>query len=301
MTIPLVNAIVFWAFGDAKRFMARANGEEPDRSQLSLVQLGAAGAYAGFVNAFVVTPMELVKIQLQGQAADAAGSMTGSGRYYAGPLDWARSVYRSGARATAYFQGMIPTIMREIPAYAGQFLLYEVRHPQQRLRSQLSAPITVVCCGCPAQGYMQMMIKKRKEERDAYLEQLNHAAAFATAPVLPTPAIIPSGEITLRDQLLAGGVSGMVAWLFSYPMDVIKTRVQSFPLGQPRPMWAARHNWLPDGGFINVAKHIYRTEGVRGFWRGFGPCIVPSFPANALGFVAYEVAIAGFLRMGFTA
>ncbi len=33
---------------------------------------------------------------------------------------------------------------------------------------------------------------------------------------------------------------------------------------------------------------MYASEGVRGFWRGFGPCLVRSFPANAVCFMVYE-------------
>jgi hypothetical protein len=33
---------------------------------------------------------------------------------------------------------------------------------------------------------------------------------------------------------------------------------------------------------------MYASEGIRGFWRGFGPCLVRSFPANAVCFMVYE-------------
>lgn len=97
----------------------------------------------------------------------------------------------------------------------------------------------------------------------------------------------------MTDQLIAGGVAGLCAWAVSYPLDVVKTRVQSLPVAEFRHGgW--RHNTM------SVIRTIWRTEGMRGFWRGFGPCIVPSFPANALGFVAYELAIAGFIRIGWS-
>lgn len=120
-TIPLVNAIVFWAYGDAKRVFTATEGLEANRAELPLWQMGVAGAYAGFVNAFVVSPMELVKVQLQGQAADGVGP-----RYYKGPLDWCKQAYRT-AGFRPLLQGLTPTVIREIPAYAAQFFAYEVR------------------------------------------------------------------------------------------------------------------------------------------------------------------------------
>lgn len=83
-------------------------------------------------------------------------------------------------------------------------------------------------------------------------------------------------------------MSGIVANGIIYPLDVVKTRVQSFPVGAPLPQWGLSHRMFPDGGLLNVWRHIARTEGYRGFWRGFWPCVLPAFPANAVGFVVYE-------------
>ena len=101
----------------------------------------------------------------------------------------------------------------------------------------------------------------------------------------------------MMDQLIAGGLSGITAWVVSYPLDVVKTKVQAFPVGAPRPSWAQPHRWLPDEGCIAITRHIIKTEGMRGLWRGFVPCIIPAFPANALGFVVYEIAIATWMQM----
>ena len=39
---------------------------------------------------------------------------------------------------------------------------------------------------------------------------------------------------------------------------------------------------------LDCARHIYRTLGIRGFFRGFGPTMARAFPANAATFMAYE-------------
>lgn len=33
-----------------------------------------------------------------------------------------------------------------------------------------------------------------------------------------------------------------------------------------------------------------RAHGWRSLWKGFGPCVSRAFPANAAGFLAYEIA-----------
>ncbi|KAF2792934.1 mitochondrial carrier [Melanomma pulvis-pyrius CBS 109.77] len=76
----------------------------------------------------------------------------------------------------------------------------------------------------------------------------------------------------------AGGLSAQIFWLTSYPSDVVKQRVMTDPLGADRrfPRWR------------DAAKTVYRENGLRGYWRGFVPCFLRAFPANAMALVAFE-------------
>jgi Mitochondrial carrier protein len=62
ITIPLVNSIVFASYEFAKRCMGVQHGEECTFNQ-SLI----AGMFGGFMNSFVLSPIELVKCRLQVQ------------------------------------------------------------------------------------------------------------------------------------------------------------------------------------------------------------------------------------------
>jgi len=37
-----------------------------------------------------------------------------------------------------------------------------------------------------------------------------------------------------------------------------------------------------------AAKDVWRRDGFRGYWRGFLPCFLRAFPANAVALVAFE-------------
>ena len=41
-------------------------------------------------------------------------------------------------------------------------------------------------------------------------------------------------------------------------------------------------------GWKDAAKEIWRKDGARGYWRGFLPCFLRAFPANAMALVAFE-------------
>lgn len=81
----------------------------------------------------------------------------------------------------------------------------------------------------------------------------------------------------------AGGLSAQVFWLTSYPSDVVKQRIMTDPLGgslgdgeRKFPRWR------------DAVRAVYRENGWRGYWRGFAPCFLRAFPANAAALVAFE-------------
>ncbi|KAK0762423.1 hypothetical protein N5P37_005236 [Trichoderma harzianum] len=81
----------------------------------------------------------------------------------------------------------------------------------------------------------------------------------------------------------AGGLSAQVFWLTSYPSDLVKQRIMTDPLG----------GGLGDGErrfpkWRDAAVAVYRESGWRGYWRGFLPCFLRAFPANAMALVAFE-------------
>jgi hypothetical protein len=60
ITVPLINSIVFSSYEICKRLMGVRSEKEFTFKQ-SLI----AGMFAGFVNSFVLSPIELVKCRLQ--------------------------------------------------------------------------------------------------------------------------------------------------------------------------------------------------------------------------------------------
>lgn len=81
----------------------------------------------------------------------------------------------------------------------------------------------------------------------------------------------------------AGGLSAQLFWIFSYPSDVVKQRIMTDPLGGglndgKRKFWS----WQ------QAAVTVGRESGLRGYWRGFLPCFLRAFPANAMALVAFE-------------
>ena len=96
---------------------------------------------------------------------------------------------------------------------------------------------------------------------------------FASHTSLSTPSI----------NFWAGGLSAQIFWLTAYPSDVVKQRIMTDPLGGRLADGERRFRRWQD-----AAKDIIRRDGPRGFWRGFVPCFLRAFPANAMALVAFE-------------
>ncbi|KAI1778190.1 mitochondrial carrier [Hypoxylon cercidicola] len=81
----------------------------------------------------------------------------------------------------------------------------------------------------------------------------------------------------------AGGLSAQIFWLTSYPSDVVKQRIMTDPMGGKLNDGTPRfRNWG------QAAQAVYREGGAKGYWRGFVPCFLRAFPANAMALVAFE-------------
>ncbi|KAL6234915.1 hypothetical protein BDW75DRAFT_230713 [Aspergillus navahoensis] len=81
----------------------------------------------------------------------------------------------------------------------------------------------------------------------------------------------------------AGGISAQIFWITSYPSDVVKQRLMTDPMGGALGDGERKFRWWKD-----AAKAVYRERGWRGYWRGFVPCFLRAFPANAMALVAFE-------------
>ncbi|CAL5193042.1 unnamed protein product [Lathyrus oleraceus] len=78
-------------------------------------------------------------------------------------------------------------------------------------------------------------------------------------------------------RLLAGGIAGGVAQTAIYPMDLVKTRLQTY---------ACANGKIPSLG--SLSKDILVQEGPRAFYRGLIPSILGIIPYAGIDLAAYE-------------
>ncbi|QEU59614.1 Crc1 [Kluyveromyces lactis] len=84
-----------------------------------------------------------------------------------------------------------------------------------------------------------------------------------------------SGELSITNVCISGGMAGVSMWVVVFPIDTVKTQLQSSSKRQ---------------SMLEVTRMIYNTRGgIKGFFPGVGPAILRSFPANAATFLGVEL------------
>lgn len=86
----------------------------------------------------------------------------------------------------------------------------------------------------------------------------------------------PGTEVSLSPygRLCAGGLAGMVASSFVYPLEVVKTMLTVSP---------GSYN-----GILDAFVCAYRDGGLQGFYKGWFPTLVAMFPYVGIEFMIYE-------------
>mmetsp|Transcript_25589 Transcript_25589/g.61533 ORF Transcript_25589/g.61533 Transcript_25589/m.61533 type:complete len:279 (+) Transcript_25589:134-970(+) len=176
------------------------------------IRTGLSGAAAGATTAFLLTPVYLVKVQLQVTPKNGAGSLDG-------PMASIKhTINRFGF--FGLYTGALPIFLGTSIGYAFRFATYE----------------------------------KATEQME----------------------VIGFGRVC--STIVGGGMAGMATWASHYPLDLVSSRMEASVALGGRKMTMSAH-----------FRDIYEKNGIRGFFRGLGPCLLRAFPVNAAIFLAYDL------------
>ncbi|XP_048831557.1 solute carrier family 25 member 47-B isoform X3 [Brienomyrus brachyistius] len=261
-TVSISSSVVFGIYRNCLQglCMLRGGGADTPPHKLDIFLSGLA---AGVAQVSVMSPADIVKVQLQCQTEPYLGSSLDSKPKYRGPIHCLLTIAREQGLLGLY-KGAGALALRDGSSFATYFLTYNVvcgwltpvgqKQPGEEPRWMFSSKVMWMCF-------------KTSDE---------HVCAFVGGLGCPLPdwAVI----------MLAGGVSGMCGWSLGTPMDVIKARLQVDSVTQRRYR-----------GFVHCVTESVRQEGPGVLFRGLGLNCLRAFPVNMAVFWAYELVLR-FLR-----
>ncbi|KAF5354553.1 hypothetical protein D9758_011200 [Tetrapyrgos nigripes] len=169
------------------RFFLKVQLENND-SVPTLAQIALAGTGTGIVTSVITTPTELIKIRQQSLPVHTSASRVA--------LDILR---RQGIRGL--YRGLTATALRDC-GYGAYFFAYEAT-----LRFFASQSFTPVASESETKY-------RRHTETSAIIHELDHQPVSS------------QGSESWGVLLFAGAMAGIAGWVFTFPLDVIKTRIQ---------------------------------------------------------------------------
>lgn len=226
----------------------------PNKDKETSVRRLLAGSFSGVTSVFFTYPLDLIRVRLAFETKKnfhvnpAIVPHKHHYDYKGGRLIqtfvqiFKESNESSSLKGiTNFYRGFLPTIMGMIP-YAGvSFWAHDLFHDV--FRSPYLAPYAVMDVIEPEEQYTSVSRKK---------------------------------PLTNWAQLTAGGLAGMWAQTASYPLEVIRRRIQVSGVTGER------------SGIIKTTQTIYRTSGLRGFFVGLSIGYLKVGPMFACSFFVYE-------------
>lgn len=109
-------------------------------------------------------------------------------------------------------------------------------------------------------------------------EWCGYGAYFMTYELL----VQNTQHLTTAKIIGYGSLAGFAMWLPIFPIDSVKSRIQTDALTLDGQKYSSS---------VDCFRKVVATEGVRGLYKGFVPCMLRAAPVNAATFLAYETFI----------
>ncbi|KAF2636973.1 ADP,ATP carrier protein [Massarina eburnea CBS 473.64] len=231
-----------------------------NRAQETSVRRFASGSMAGMVSVFFTYPLEVIRVRLAFETeAQSRSTLRGickkiynehpptTVHHPSNPITAvAATITEAAAPRTGFanfFRGFSPTLLGMIPYAGASFLAHDT--VSDILRIPALSPWTTI----------------------------PHTERTESSSSSHKPA-----QLRYWAELSAGGMAGFLSQTLSYPLEVIRRRMQVGGV-------------VGDGhrlGIAEVAKRIYGTSGWRGFFVGLTIGYVKIIPMSATSFYVYE-------------
>jgi len=82
-------------------------------------------------------------------------------------------------------------------------------------------------------------------------------------------------------SVISGGIAGALTWALVYPVDIVKSIVQTQPLSTE----------AKDSRMLGIASRLVKKHGWRYLFHGLSVTVIRAFPVNGMIFPVYELSM----------
>ncbi|OPB46799.1 Mitochondrial deoxynucleotide carrier protein [Trichoderma guizhouense] len=290
----------------------------------SKLQVVSAGAIAGLVSRFIVAPLDVVKIRLQLQPYSLSDPLAPlrEAPAYRGTVRTIKHILRHEG-LTGLWKGNVPAELMYVCYSAVQFTTYRsttvflqtalpTRMPDSAETFVAGAvsgaaatgatyPLDLLRTRFAAQGRHRVYSSLRGALWDIYRDEgpkgFFRGLGPALGQIIPFMGIFFASYEGLRLQLghlhlpwgsgdaTAGIVASVVAKTAVFPLDLVRKRIQV--QGPTRSKYVYKDIPIYTSAVRGI-QSIYRTEGLRGLYKGLPISLVKAAPSSAITLWTYE-------------
>lgn len=265
-----------------------------------------SGAFSGVVARFFVAPVDVIKIRMQLQS---------NARLYGTITSTISTIWRNEG-FTAFWKGNVSAEIMYLLYGAAQFASYSFLNTHLsrfETNHSINVPTSVhsltigafagcaaTCSSYPFDLLMTRLISNEKPRFESLYREIKGimissgwrgffgGGFLSVLSVALTTGFSFAGYNVLKGATFgtvfeptSGLVAGAISKILIYPLDLLKRRRQV----------------ATSSTIIQAVAHIFRKEGVRGFYHGLIPSIVKSAPTTMLSLYFYELASSQLLNM----
>lgn len=133
----------------------------------------------------------------------------------------------------------------------------------------------------------------------SFSQLMDNFSSSSSSPSSPfsVPSIFGNKDVEVIKMLICGGIAGIATWVSVFPLDLIKTRVQTQLPDYELLKKNKNGNSLKIRGrmtAMQIFQSAYTNETSRVFFQGMGVCCVRAFLVNAVQWSIYELIMQRF-------
>lgn len=233
-----------------------------------------AGGISGGITRMLIAPLDVIKIRFQVQSNPAMKSAMPPSKYhYTGVIDSVRTIMRK--------EGVVVRFLSLAPFEAKLLAVCYVKnfHPRAavhiefltRFSSFLPLNVTLVQAFWNGNMLAEMLYI-------TYVGAQFGAYAVFQDRLRELLPIEKRGQYQSQISFTAGGAAALTAITATYPLDLLRTRFAA-------QSWPRTYETIPQ-----AVRLIYASDGLIGFYSGWGPTCLSIVPSMALQFALYDWA-----------